>query len=269
VGRRADGVHGLRKGFWEQMAETKMVLALMAHPDDIEILCAGTIVRLQREAGCRVALATMTSGDCGSMDHAQDEIARIRYNEAKRAADLIGADYYNAGSQDMFVMYDTPTLRRVLEILRQVNPDIVVTHSPVDYHVDHEMTSRLVRTACFGKGIPNMMSQALEPAKASPGVPHLFYADPVEGKDWFGDSIAPHFTVDITSAMETKEQMLCCHESQRDWLRAHHNMDQYVISMKEWSSVRGETIGVQYGEGFRQHLGHSYPQNNIIKELLE
>ncbi len=64
------------------MADPIRVLAFMAHPDDVEMTCAGTLVRLKREAGCEIAIATATSGDCGSMDHRPDEIARIRHREA-------------------------------------------------------------------------------------------------------------------------------------------------------------------------------------------
>ena len=121
----------------------------MAHPDDVEFLCAGTLARLKQQAGCEITIATATSGDCGTLQYPPDEIARIRHNEAKAAAELIGADYYGAGSRDVLVMYDTPTLRRITEIVRKVAPDVIITHSPVDYMVDHEMTSKLVRTAAF------------------------------------------------------------------------------------------------------------------------
>ena len=88
------------------------VLAFMAHPDDVEFTCAGTLARLKQEAGCRIAIATATSGDCGSVELRPDEIARIRHREAVAAADILDAEYYAAGAMDLFIMYDEPTLRR-------------------------------------------------------------------------------------------------------------------------------------------------------------
>ncbi len=251
-----------------QVAERKTVLSFMAHPDDMEFLCAGTLIRLHSEAECRIAIATATSGDGGSTEHGPADIARIRHNEAKAAADLLGAPYDCAGCADLLVTYDRPTIRRFVEIVRAARPDIVITHSPADYMVDHEMTSRLVRAACFAASVPNVLSGAIEPAPPCDGIPHLYYADPVEGKDPLGQDVEPTFIVDISAVIEAKEQMLACHASQREWLRAQHGMDEYIISMKEWSATRGKQIGKPYAEGFRQHLGHAYPQDNIITELL-
>jgi LmbE family N-acetylglucosaminyl deacetylase len=87
-------------------------------------------------------------------------------------------------------------------------------------------------------------------------------------KDIYGNPVEPDFVVDISGVIETKEEMLACHASQREWLRAHHHMDEYIESMKRFSAARGEKIGKPYGEGFRQHLGHGYPQDNLIAELL-
>jgi len=62
--------------------------------------------------------------------------------------------------------------------------------------------------------------------------------------------------------------MLAAHASQRDWLLKHHGMDHYVQSMRDWSAQRGRQAGVAFAEGFRQHLGHSYPQDNLLGQLL-
>jgi len=250
------------------MAEPKSVLAFMAHPDDVEFLCAGTLTRLKREAGCRISIATATSGDCGSMEHRTEEIARIRHREAVTSAALLEADYYCAGCMDLQIFYDRPTFMRFTEILRKARADVVITASPVDYMLDHEMTSLIVRAATFGAPIPNVPTEDVDPADPLPGVPHLYYADPIEGTDHFGQPIEPEFVIDITSVMPTKEQMLASHASQREWLRKHHGLDQYLISMKAWSAARGQRIDVEYGEAFRQHRGHAYPTDNVIAELL-
>jgi LmbE family N-acetylglucosaminyl deacetylase len=246
----------------------KRVLAFMAHPDDVEFTCGGTLARLKKEAICEIAIATMASGDCGSAELGPDKIAAIRYEEAKAAARVLDAEYYCGGSRDLFIMYDEPTLKQATEVIRRARPDIVITLSPVDYMVDHELTSTLVRAACFGAPIPNVLTYADKPAEPIGHVPHLYYVDPVELKDIYGQPMEPDFIVDITDVMETKTKMLSCHASQREWLRAHHGMDEYIESMKRFSAARGEKIGAKYGEGFRQHLGHAYPQDNAIEKLL-
>ena len=243
-------------------------MAFMAHPDDVEILCAGTLARLKREAGYRVAIATATSGDAGSMTQRPDEISRIRHGEAERSAKILEAAYCSAGCVDLFVTYDKPTLQRFVEIVRRMRPSIVITHSPDDYMVDHEMTSRLVRSACFGAPAPNVLTEADRPAEALGAIPHLYYADPLEGIDIFGRAIEPDIVVDISSTIEIKEQMLATHASQREWLRAQHGIDEYVLAMKKWAAHRGQRIGAKYGEGFRQHKGHAYPQEDILRKLL-
>jgi LmbE family N-acetylglucosaminyl deacetylase len=105
-------------------------------------------------------------------------------------------------------------------------------------------------------------------AAAFPFTPYLYYADAVEGKDIFGKPIAPQVYVDITSTMAIKEQMLRCHKSQREWLMAHHGMDEYTAMLKRHAEQRGQEINVRYAEAFRQHLGHGYPQDNRLKQEL-
>ncbi len=245
------------------------ILAFMAHPDDVEFTCAGTLARLKQEAGCQIVIATATSGDCGTMEHGPAEIARIRHQEALNAAKLLDADYYAGRCTDLLVMYDQPTLRHFVEVVRKARPDIVITHPPDDYMIDHEIVSRLVRTASFGAPAPNFLTFDEDPAPRIEHVPHLYYADPVEGKDLFGREAVPGFVVDITGVMPLKEKTLASHVSQREWLRAHHGMDEYIEAMKRAGAVAGKRIGKTYGEGFRQHLGHAYPQNNRIAELLK
>jgi LmbE family N-acetylglucosaminyl deacetylase len=249
------------------MPDNKNMLAFFAHPDDAEFLCAGTLALLRR-AGFQIHIATMTAGDGGSAELSNEEIARVRLAEAARAASLLNADYQCAGAPDFFFNYDAPTLRCVIEIIRQTNPSLVFTHSPDDYMVDHETASRLVRAACFAAPAPNAKTEAANAAPPVKAIPHLYYADPLEGKDILGHQIAPGFYVDISSVIETKARMLACHASQREWLRRQHGMDQYLEAMKQWAARRGAEAGVNYAEAFRQHLGHAYPQDNKLAELV-
>ncbi len=246
------------------MSDRKTVLSFGAHPDDAEFMCAGTLALL-REKGWDVHIATMAPGDCGTVEYSREEISRIRKGEAARAVALLDGTYHCLESGDIFIMYDRQTLLKAIELVREVRPTIVITLSPTDYMVDHETASRLAQTACFACGVVNVETPGAEPFEP---VPYLYYMDPVEGKDNFGRAIEPGFIVDITAAMDMKQRMLCCHESQRNWLLKHHRMDNYVKMMKEFSAIRGGQVGVQYGEGFHQHLGHAYPQDNILKSEL-
>lgn len=246
---------------------TARVLAIHAHPDDIEFQCAGTLALLKRR-GCHVTYVTMTPGDCGSAEVSSSEIAATRRAEARAAAELLGADCECLEFRDLSICFDNPSRWRVCEALRRSRPDIVLTAPPVDYMPDHEITSRLVRDACFNAPIPNYDTHAIHPAAALERIPHLYYVDPIEGTDWFGNAVEPEFTVDISETFELKQQMLACHASQRDWLMRQHGIDEYLNSCERWSRQRGSEIGVEYGEAFRQHKGHPYPHDNrLLAEL--
>src|SRR5208282_2876868 len=130
------------------MSTTIRVLAIHAHPDDVEFQCAGTLALL-REGGSEVTIATMTPGDCGSAEHDCETIAEIRRGEARSAAALIGAEALCLEFRDLAIFNDDESRRRVTEVLRRTRPDIILTAPPIDYLCDHEMTSILVRDACF------------------------------------------------------------------------------------------------------------------------
>lgn len=243
------------------------ILAIHAHPDDIEILCGGLLLKL-KEQGCALTMVTMTAGDCGSAEHGQEAISTIRRNEAQKSAEMIGADYHCLEFLDLSIVIDNPGRWKVTELIRRVRPDIVLTSSPVDYMSDHEMTSRLVRDACFNASVDNYRTHAQNAAPPSKHVPYLYYMDAVEGIDLYGDTIPTGFLVDISSEMETKLDMLACHESQRSWLQKQHGMDEYLDSCRDWSRKRGQQMGTEYAEAFRQHKGHPHPARNILAEIL-
>lgn len=245
-------------------AENRIALALMAHPDDAEFLCAGTLIRLAA-LGWEIHIATATPGDCGTMSEDAWAISARRTGEARQAAALIRATYHCLDERDGLVVYDKAALRQCIDLFRSVAPGLVFTHAPKDYMLDHEMASLLARGASFICGAPN--ASAL-PLRAGSRVPHLYYCDPVEGIDPLGRPVEPTTLVDITAQLDQKAAMLACHASQREWLRAHHGTDEYLDAMRRLANVRGQQAGIAAAEGFIQHRGHAYPRNDLLAELF-
>jgi LmbE family N-acetylglucosaminyl deacetylase len=249
------------------MAQAVRVLALFAHPDDAEFLCAGTLAHLASR-GAELSLVTLTSGDCGSAVLPAEKISRIRQKEAERSARMVGATYACLGEKDLSIFYDRPTLRKVMELVRRVSPSLVMTHPPADYMVDHETTSRLAQTACFGAMAPNYRTRARSAAKPLRAVPHLYYAEPFGGRDVLGQEVRSTTYVDISATFVRKEQMLACHESQQAWLQAQQNVSENFGVVRQMAARAGQLSGFQWAEGFRQHLGQGFPQDNLLASLL-
>ena len=244
--------------------EPKRVLSVLAHPDDAEFLCAGTLALL-REKGWEVHIATMTPGQAGSATLGPEQIAAIRRQEAAAAAAVIDGRYACLECEDAFIRHDRETFLKVVTLLRQVKPAVVLAHSPQDYLYDHEVTSLIVRNAVFWSTVPNLKTPQGEAFRP---MPHLYYCDPLDGTDILGQSVQPKTVVDVTSVIETKSAMLARHASQRDWLRQQHGTDEYLLAMKRMGQSRGALAGCGYGEGFRQHLGNAYPTNDILADEL-
>ncbi len=240
------------------------VLSIHAHPDDTETLAGGTLALLAAR-GHRVTIATMTAGELGAVDDAREKTAATRRREATEAARVIGASYACVGIPDLGVFNDDAARRRTVEIIRSLRPDIVLTAAPADYHPDHEATSALVRDACFAVSVPGY---AAGPAAPLEKIPHLYFMDPIEGRDRDGNKIRPGFAVDVSAFMEQKRRMLGAHESQRSWVLKQHGIDNYVGSMEAWSAKRGREFGVAFAEGFRQYKSHPYPRTEVLQELV-
>lgn len=241
----------------------KVALAILAHPDDAELMCCGTL-SLLKKAGWSIHIASLASGDKGTHVYSRKEVSSIRKKEAIKSVELLGGNYHCLEIEDLYIFYDRDAINKTTGLIRKIHPDIVFTASPNDYMIDHEVTSLIVQTACFSTGIKNV---EIEEDPFEP-IPYLYYCDPMEGKDKLGNLIHPSFYVDITNEMEIKEKMLSCHASQRNWLLEHHGVDEYVLFMKGFAAKRGKEVNTGFAEGFRQHLGHGYPGENILKELL-
>ncbi|HEY2068041.1 MAG TPA: PIG-L family deacetylase [Rhizomicrobium sp.] len=240
------------------------ILAVHAHPDDVETLAAGTLALLAGQ-GHSVTIVTMTAGDCGSTEHGNQATARIRKAEAAAAAALIGAEYDCAGVPDLSLFNDDATRRLTTEILRVHKPDIVLAASPADYHPDHEAASALVRDACFAAPVANYRT-GRSPALAT--IPHLYFMDPIEGRDRDNNKVMAEFAVNVESTIAMKCDMLACHKSQMAWVSKQHEIADYLGSMQSWTKRRGKHFGAGYAEGFRQYRTHPYPATPLLQELV-
>ena len=241
------------------------VLAFGCHPDDIEFMASGTMALLGSK-GYELHFATMTGGEAGSQTEAPQLIREKRLQEARRAAEVLHGQYHYAGGNDLEVEYNDHYRKLSVKLIREVDPLIVLTHAPMDYIIDHEETSRLVRNAVFIATVPNYDCGA--PLKPTKRVPYLYYWNAAKLIDIFGRPLPVRFGIDVSSVIETKQEMLACHASQRDWLRFVNGIDSYVDEMREWTRKQGELIGRPFGECFIQHVGNAYPTDNILKELI-
>ena len=133
------------------------------------------------------------------------------------------------------------------------------------YRSGHEAISVLARDACFASSVPNYVTGEAAPLAV---IPHLYWIDPIGGRDRDGKRIQPDFGVDITPWIETKSEMLLCHESQHAWVAKQHGLTDYLDSMRGFSARQGRDLGVGFAEGFRQYRNQPYPRTPRLQELL-
>lgn len=219
------------------------VLAFAAHPDDVEEMCFGTLMKY-RETGAEISLALATSGNIGTNDGcSKEEIAAIREKEQLDATAGYGARVKFLRFPDEGLQ-DTPETRRAfLNAIRWANPDVILTHSPDDPSTDHAMTARLITEVLLVVGA--QLVQTEEPPLSR--MPSVFFWD-IPG----GYRFDPEAYVDITNYMEQKLHAIACHRSQLRWME-HFLSDGYLDSMRVQSRFRGFQCGCQYAEGFRAH----------------
>lgn len=216
------------------------VLAVGAHPDDLEILCAGTLAKY-RKLGHEVTMAVATNGEVGSMTLPKEEIAAVRKAEAEASAKVIGADFVWMGYPDEFLFSTEETRLAFINLMRRVRPDVVFAHAPCDYHPDHRTSGQMCWDVRVMTTVPNIKTEY--PVCAT--IPEIFYMDTVAGINF-----QPEQYVDISDCFELKQQMLACHKSQGGWLEAQYGMT-YLDFMEHISRFRGLQCGVRYGECFQ------------------
>jgi N-acetylglucosamine malate deacetylase 1 len=250
------------------VANPLKVLAVVAHPDDIEFQMAGTLLLL-KDAGADIHMWNLANGSCGSTIYPREEIIAMRWAEAQAAAHEAGATIHAPLVDDLCIFYTAELVAQVAAIVRTVQPAIVLTHPPQDYMEDHMNTCRLVVAGAFIRGAPNYQSNP--PVPAWMGETVVYHAMPVGLTDPLRHRVQPEFYVDIGSTLARKRSMLAKHVSQKAWLDSSQGMDSYLVDMENTSRVVGKMSGrFEYAEGWRrhQHQGFASESADPLQDML-
>lgn len=215
------------------------VLAVGAHPDDLEIRCGGTLARFADE-GHHVMMAIATNGNKGHKTIPPDELAKIREREARASANIIGAELFWLGFPDAELFYDKETRLAFVDMIRQARPDVILTHWYEAYHPDHMITSQLTCGASYISTVPHIKTEH----PITEFVPKIYYFE----VDYSVESAAAEY-VDVTNVYETKRKMIGSHESQYEWLRQNQDVD-IQARMEQRDVEYGAICGVPYAERF-------------------
>ena len=218
------------------------ILAIAAHRDDVELTCAGTLLRAG-DAGYRTAILDLTAGETGTRGSAD-----LRAREAAEAAKILGVvERRNAGLPDAHLQNDDAARRVVVEHIRHFAPRVVILPFSVGRHPDHRIAAEVGRDACYLAGL------ARYPA---PGTPHR----PVKvlhALAYREDPLKPTFVVDISAQFERKLNAIRCYASQFDGVKAAGEIfptGQDLYSLVETQNAHyGSLIRVRYGEPFYTH----------------
>jgi LmbE family N-acetylglucosaminyl deacetylase len=244
----------------------KVALAIAAHPDDIEFLMAGTLLLLKRE-GYEIHYMNVSTGNCGSTEHDAETTAAIRLKEGQNAAEILGAKFHSPICNDFEIFYSRELLVKIAAKVREIIPNVILTHSPVDYMEDHMNTSRLATTAAFVRGVPNYIT-------GNPAVGNyncaVYHAVPHGLRGPLREKIVPEIFIDTTSVHQVKMEALRAHESQQNWLEDSQKMNSYLLTMDSFSRELGNMSGVsEHAEGWRRHLhfGFSEEDYNPLEDL--
>jgi LmbE family N-acetylglucosaminyl deacetylase len=195
----------------QEPSEKLSVLFVGAHPDDADIQFGGTAIKYL-EAGHTVNYLSMTNGDAGHHLESGAPLARRRYRETQAVAEFLGIHYYVFDNHDAELQPTLENRRKLIQLIREVKANLIITHRPNDYHADHRNTSLLVQDAAYLICVPNVV----------PFTPRL-ESNPVivYHQDHFRKPypFIPEIVVDITDAFDRKMEALAFHESQvYEWL---------------------------------------------------
>ena len=246
----------------------RTVLAVSCHPDDIEFQMAGTLFLL-KDAGCETHYINVANGSCGTDRYAEQEIIAMRTQESREAAAFLGAVYHDSFVNDLEVFYSQELIRRLTGLIRQVKPDIMLVLSLDDYMEDHMNTARIAVTAAFCRGMLNYHSIPRETPIGKDVM--IYHSTPHTLTDGMRRPIVPEMYVNVGSVIDSKERMLACHRSQKEWLDVSQGFDAYLQTMRDLSATVGRMSGVyEYAEGWRRHshVGFSSVDGNPLADIL-
>lgn len=252
-----------------KQSKPPVVLAIGAHPDDIEFMAAGTLLLL-KQAGCQTHYLNVANGSCGTVEYDVKTTRKMRAAEGRRAARVLGAQFHPSLVDDLEIFYDLKTLRRLAAVIREVKPAIILTHGPLDYMEDHTNTCRLAVTAAFTHGMPNFKTIPPRPPYQSDVV--IYHWMPHGFQDALRRKITPAAYVNTTSVHSVKLAALTEHRSQQNWLGVSQGMNSYLAFMDMTSRKLGKWSGkFKHAEGLRRHLhlGFATREMDPLAELLE
>jgi len=243
-------------------------IAIGAHPDDIEFYMSGTLLLLKR-AGWDIHYFNVANGNCGSQRYNARQLARIRLGEARRAAKVLGAHFHPPVCNDLEILYELKILRRVTAVIREVKPNVILTHPPVDYMEDHTNTCRLVITAAFAHGMPNF--QSVPPRATADYDVTIYHCSPHTMRDPLRRLVMPESFVNVGSLLAIKRAALSEHKSQQAWLVASQGMNSFLAKAESDARLVGRVSKkFKYAEGWRRHLhyGFSTAELDPLREAL-
>ncbi|MDB6125246.1 MAG: LmbE family protein [Pedosphaera sp.] len=222
--------------------QNERVLAVVAHPDDAELLCAGTLARAKSD-GAAIGVCVMCRGDKGQPRKPIANLAAVRRKEMITATKLLGAQLYFGENTDGELSDDSPRRLKLVEIYRQFRPTLVLAHNLEDYHPDHRAAGRLAEAAswsCASRG-QKTRSSAMDCS------PALWWMDTLNMSGF-----NPGFYIDISHHVALKSQMLACHKSQ---LERGQDADFSPLAelMRLQFTARGSQSGTVAAEAFRIH----------------
>lgn len=257
---------------------TLSVVAVGAHPDDIEFNAAG-LMKLLAGKGHSLHFVTMTAGDMGSSRTMGEDIAARRFGEAQKSAKRFNATYDCIGQRDFAIGQLPGSVKEVVRVIRKYEANILLTHPRKGYMKDHEKTHDVVRDAAIRSPVPRYCRMEVKSGNFPPeleSIPFLYYWSPHGGLDCEGEVFPAHFLVLLgEEEIEAKKKALECHSSQREWLKRHYGTDEYIDMMVREAGLWLTQFNLQdeteaeYAEPFIQDLSAGFPRKDIIKEILE
>jgi LmbE family N-acetylglucosaminyl deacetylase len=245
----------------------RTAIAIAAHPDDIELMMAGTLLLLKKQ-GYEIHYLNLSSGNVGTTEYDSETIKKMRVEEAKRSAEILGAHFHPPFCNDLEIFYDEKTLRQLASIIREVKPKIVLTHSPVDYMEDHSNTCRLAVTASFARGMTNFHTIPEQVADNYDCT--IYHALPHGLRDPLRKIINAGAFVNTSSVHQQKLEALKAHQCQQNWLNVSQKLNSYLQTMEDVSLKVGQmSKKFKYAEGWRRHLHYGFcgPDDDPLKEL--